>query len=106
MPEEVKEMIGKAWAPRTKGKYEGGWKSFMDFCDAAGIPKEDRLPASEMTLCQFAAAHAGSISGNTVRNKLHGIQSHHILHNEPYNYGRQLEYTLKGIDKLTLASSK
>lgn len=59
-----------------------------------------------MMLCRFTVSFAESISGNTIRSKLQGIQSHYILLNLPYHSGRQLEYTLRGLDKLTPASSK
>jgi hypothetical protein len=99
---DINMVILSAWAPSTSAKYDRAVASFMQFCDANGVPSHLRLPASEFLLCAFTASHLRRTAGSTARNNLSGIHAWHIANNMSYagHNSLRLSYTLKGVENL------
>ena len=45
-----------------------------------GLPEELRAPASQSIITSFIVSLAGSYSGSTISNYVHGIRAWHVLH--------------------------
>jgi hypothetical protein len=103
--DRIAYTIQRSWGSATSKKYANGVTHFIKFCNDNQIPPHMILPASEFTLCAFAAATSGIRAGSTIRNDLTAVRAWHISHYVPWNGGLQLSYVLKGADNLTPRSS-
>ncbi|KAF8895591.1 hypothetical protein BD779DRAFT_1668836 [Infundibulicybe gibba] len=102
----IREVLGNAWVPSTRSKYDNSVNLYLRWCDSEGLPQDMRLPASEVTLCAFVAHLAGTMSGSSIRSHLSGIKRWHILANMHYETSPRLSYLLKGADNMTPGSSR
>ncbi|KAG2747465.1 hypothetical protein P692DRAFT_20659153, partial [Suillus brevipes Sb2] len=73
-------VIGHSLAGGTKETYGSGLLVFHVFCDARGIPEEQRGPASSLLILAFIASCAGMYSGKTLDNYYYGVRAWHLLH--------------------------
>ncbi|KAF8883100.1 hypothetical protein BD779DRAFT_1674640 [Infundibulicybe gibba] len=99
-------VLGNAWAPSTRAKYDNSVTLYLRWCESEGLPLDKRLPASEITLCAFAAHLAGTMAGSSIRSHLAGLKRWHILANMHYDSSPRLSYLLKGADNMTPGSSR
>lgn len=103
--EKISFTIDHAWSSATAKKYTYGVAHFLAFCTENQIPARLTLPASEFTLCAFAASSSGIRAGSTIRNDLAAVRAWHISQGVEWNGSTQLTYVLKGADNLTPSSS-
>jgi hypothetical protein len=103
--DKVISTIRRAWAADTLKKYSGGIERYKRFCFKRNLDPEMSFPATEATLCEFAAETAGLRAGSTIKNDLAGIRAWHVLNNAPFPTGTQLSYVLKGAENMTPATS-
>ncbi|KAF5368224.1 hypothetical protein D9615_010528 [Tricholomella constricta] len=76
-------------SPSTRQSYGAGLLRFTQFCDRLHISETLRMPASDALLSAFVADAAGSCSGESVRNWLHGLRAWHVLNRAEW-HGRDL----------------
>ena len=78
--ERVFNVMSNAWAESTRESYSSGILVYHVFCDARNVPEELRAPANQATITSFIVSLAGSYSGSTISNYIHGIRAWHVLH--------------------------
>lgn len=105
--ERIRDVLTCAWAESTRESYGSGLLVYHVFCDVKGIQEIDRAPASQDILTSFLCTIAGSYSGKTISNYIHGVRAWHIIHGVPWAPDTiTLEALLKAAEKLTPPSSK
>ncbi|KAF5381168.1 hypothetical protein D9757_009423 [Collybiopsis confluens] len=82
--DEGERLIGKALAGSTRSTYGAGLKEFHRWCDRENIAESSRMPAPEMLIVGFVAAHSGSVAGKTINSWLSAIRAWHVLHRAPW----------------------
>ncbi|KAG0702794.1 hypothetical protein DFH29DRAFT_982197 [Suillus ampliporus] len=85
--------------------YGAGLLRFTQFCDSINVPESERMPASEVLVAQFAAAHAGSASAKTLNNWLCGLQFWHVINGTLWPSASLLHHTRRGFSKMVPPSS-
>ena len=101
------DVMSNAWAGSTRESYSAGLLVYHVFCDKKGIPEELRAPTSQDIITSLVASLAGSYSGSTISNYVHGIRAWHILHGLQWRPDRlELEAVLRAAERLTPSSSK
>ena len=99
--------MSSAWAESTHESYSSGILVYHVFCDVKGVSEELRAPASQSIMTSFIVSLAGSYSGATISNYVHGIRAWHILHGLVWDLNPlEMEAALKGAEKLAPPSSK
>src|SRR5271156_3387095 len=99
--------MSNTWASSTYESYSAGVLVYHVFCDKKGIPEELRAPTSQDIISSLVASLAGSYSGSTISNYVHGICSWHILHGLQWKPDPlELEAVLRAAERLTPSSSK
>lgn len=93
-------------ARSTAQKYDGAVREFNSFCDSEAVPLEQRLPASELLLCAFAARYVGLHAESTIRSSLLGLRSLHINHGFEWQGGPRLARVLRAARLHAPPSSK
>ncbi|KAF5375850.1 hypothetical protein D9615_008190 [Tricholomella constricta] len=78
----------------TRQSYGAGLLRFTQFCDRLHISETLHMPASDALLSAFVADAAGSYSGNTVHNWLHGLRAWHVLNRAEWHGRDPLPYRL------------
>ena len=99
--------MSNAWASSTRESYSAGLLVYHVYCDKKGISEELRAPASQDIITSLVASLAGSYSGSTISNYVHGIRAWHVLHGLQWKLDRlELEAVLRAAERLTPSSSK
>jgi hypothetical protein len=99
--------MSNAWADSTRESYSSGILVYHVYCDLKGIPEEQRAPASQSNITSFVVSLAGSYSGSTISNYIHGIRAWHILHGLEWRLNPlELDAALKGAERLAPPSSR
>jgi hypothetical protein len=105
--EQTFNVMSNAWADSTRESYSSGILVYHVFCDLKRIPEELRAPASQSNITAFIVSLAGSYSGSTISNYIHGIRAWHILHGMEWRLNSlETEAALKGADRLAPPSSR
>ena len=105
--ERVFDVMSNAWARSTQESYSAGILVYHVYCDAKDIPEELRAPTNQHTITAFITSLAGSYSGSTISNYVHGIRAWHILHGLEWRLNPlEMDAVLKGADRLAPPSSK
>ena len=74
----VFEVMLNAWADSTRETYSAGILVYHVYCNVRGLPEDQRAPASQHVITSFVASLAGSYSGSTINNYIHGIRAWHV----------------------------
>ncbi|KAJ3812598.1 hypothetical protein F5876DRAFT_74672 [Lentinula aff. lateritia] len=82
--QQAEQIIASGLTDQTKSCYAAGLLHWHQFCDKESIPELMRMPASELLIAGFVGAHAGSVSGSTIRSWLSGLRAWHILNRAPW----------------------
>lgn len=99
--------MSNAWAESTREAYSSGILAYHVFCDKRNIPESQRAPTSQPLIAAFVASLAGSYSGSTISNYIHGIRAWHVLHGLEWKLNpMEMEALLKGAERLTPPTSK
>lgn len=99
--------MSNAWAESTRESYSAGILVYHVFCDMKDVPEDLRAPTSQHIITAFITTLAGSYSGSTVSNYVHGIRAWHILHGLEWRpNSMEMEAALRGADRLAPPSSK
>jgi hypothetical protein len=77
------EVTSFAWAESTQEAYSSGILAYHIHCDKRSILEYLRAPTSHPLVASFVASLAGSYSGSTISNYIHGVRAWHILHGLP-----------------------
>jgi hypothetical protein len=104
--DKVISTIRRVWAKDTLKKYSGSIERYKRFCASRNFDPTVCFPASEATLCAFAADAAGSRAASTIKNDLAGVRAWHIVNDAPFPSGIQLAYVLKGAENMTPTGSR
>jgi hypothetical protein len=105
--ERTFNVMSNAWADSTRESYSSGILVYQVYCDAKGVPEEMRAPTSQSIITAFIVSLAGSYSGSTISNYIHGIRAWHILHGLEWKLNPlETDAVLKGADRLAPPSSK
>lgn len=105
--DHLEDVLTHAWAEGTREAYRSGLLVFHIFCDEKLIPKTQRAPACEVLLASFISTIAGSYSGKTISNYLHGVRAWHLLHGAKWELdNRTTEVFLRAAENLTPPSSR
>ena len=99
--------MSNAWADSTRESYSSGILVYHVFCDMKDVPEELRAPASQSLITSFIVSVAGSYSGATISNYIHGIRSWHVLHGLEWRLiPLELDAALRGAERLAPPSSR
>ncbi|KAH7868142.1 uncharacterized protein C8R40DRAFT_995890, partial [Lentinula edodes] len=82
--QQAEQITASGLTEQTKSNYAAGLLRWHQFCDRESIPETMRMPASEVLIAGFVGAHAGTVSGSTIRSWLSGIRAWHILNRAPW----------------------
>lgn len=93
-------VISEGLELRTKSNYGAGLLHFTQFCDTLGVPERARMPASEVLVAAFVAAHAGQVRHDTIANWLLGLAVWHAINGARWPGGSILTYVKKGAKKI------
>ncbi|KAF8797483.1 hypothetical protein BYT27DRAFT_7018258, partial [Phlegmacium glaucopus] len=105
--DHIFDVMSNAWADSTRESYSAGILVYHVHCDKRAVPEESRAPTSQPIITSFIASLAGSYSGSTISNYVHGIRAWHILHGMEWRLNSlEMDALLKGADRLTPPSSK
>ena len=105
--DRIFSVMSNAWADSTHESYSAGILAYHVHCDKKAIPEELRAPTSQPIITAFVASLAGSYSGSTISNYVHGIRAWHILHGLEWRLNPlEMDALLKGADRLAPPSSK
>ena len=105
--ERTFDVMSNAWADSTRESYSSGILVYHVYCDVKGVPEELRAPASQSNITSFIVSLAGSYSGSTISNYIHGIRAWHILHGLEWRLNSlELDAALKGAERLAPPSSR
>ena len=105
--ERVFNVMSNAWADSTRESYSSGILVYHVYCDVKGVPEELRAPASQSNITSFIVSLAGSYSGSTISNYIHGIRAWHVLHGLEWRLNSlELDAALKGAERLAPPSSR
>ncbi|KAH7916929.1 hypothetical protein BV22DRAFT_992234, partial [Leucogyrophana mollusca] len=96
--QRIQDVMIHAWADSTRESYGSGLLVYHVFCDSKVVPESQRAPASSALISSFISCMAGSYSGKTISNYLHGVRAWHILN------GIQWSLNDKEIDALLRAA--
>jgi len=103
----VFDVMSNAWASSTRESYSAGVLVYHVYCDKKGIPEELRAPTSQDIITSLVASLAGSYSGSTISNYVHGVRAWHVLHGLSWKPDRlELDAVLKAAERLAPSSSK
>ena len=103
----VFEVMSNAWADSTRETYSAGILVYHVYCDMKGIPEDLRAPTSQHLITAFITSLAGSYSGSTIHNYIHGIRAWHILHGLEWRLNPlEMDAVLKGASRFAPSSSK
>jgi hypothetical protein len=101
------EVTSNAWAESTHEAYSSGILAYHVHCDKRDIPGHLQAPISHPLAASFIASLAGSYSGSTISNYIHGVQAWHILHGLPWKLNpMETEALMKGAERWTPSSSE
>ena len=104
---KVFDVMSNAWASFTCESYNAGILVYHVYCDKKSIPEELRAPTNQHIITAFITSLAGSYSGSTIPNYVHGICAWHILHGLEWRLNPlEMDAILKGVDRLAPPSSK
>jgi hypothetical protein len=99
--------MSNAWADSTRESYSSGILVYHVYCDKKGVPEELRAPASQSNITSFIVSLAGSYSGSTISNYIHGIRAWHVLHGMEWRLNHlETDAALKGAERLAPPSSR
>ena len=99
--------MSNAWADSTRESYSSGILVYHVYCDMKGVSEELRAPASQSNITAFIVSLAGSYSGSTISNYIHGIRAWHVLHGLEWRLNAlELDAALKGAERLAPPSSR
>ncbi|EPQ50080.1 hypothetical protein GLOTRDRAFT_51059 [Gloeophyllum trabeum ATCC 11539] len=105
--QRIGDVLIHAWSSSTTETYGTGLLLFHVFCDAAGVPEDQRAPTSQMLLASFIASLAGSYAGQTLSNYVFGIRAWHILHGLAWSVNHdEVDALLRAASAVAPASSK
>jgi hypothetical protein len=93
-------------AKGTMNNYASAVRSYLEWCKTNHIHRSSQFPASEYTLCAFAASFAGSLSGSSVSGMLAGIRAWHVMYNAPWNSSACVVLITRGVAAEAPARSK
>jgi hypothetical protein len=99
------EVLLASLDEQTHITYAAGLLRFHQFADRVGLPEDDRMPASGITLAAFAADSAGDVSGKTIANWLAGIHAWHRINLAPWHGDETLSAVRRAVKKLTPSTS-
>ena len=77
---QIFDVMSNAWASSTRESYSARILVYHVYCDVEDIPEESRASTNQHTITAFITSLAGSYSGSTISNYVHGIRTWHILH--------------------------
>jgi hypothetical protein len=99
--------MSNAWADSTRESYSAGILVYHVYCDMKNVPEELRAPATQAIITAFIVSLAGSYSGSTISNYIHGIRAWHILHGLEWRLNQlELDAALRGAERLAPPSSR
>ena len=105
--EEIFNVMSNAWAESTRESYSSGILVYHVYCDMKEVPEESRAPASQSNITSFIVSLAGSYSGSTISNYIHGIRAWHVLHGLEWRLSSmETDAALRGAERLAPPSSK
>ena len=105
--DHIFEVMSNAWADSTQETYSAGILAYHVYCDVKGLLEDLRAPTSQHILTSFITSLAGSYSGSTINNYVHGIWAWHILHGLEWKLNQlEMDAVLRGAERLAPPSSK
>ena len=101
------DVTSNTWAESTYEAYSSDILAYHVHCDHRSIPEHLWAPASHSLVASFVSSLAGSYSGSTISNYVHGLHVWHVLHGMPWKLNSmELEALMKGSDCLAPDSSR
>ncbi|KAJ3824922.1 hypothetical protein F5880DRAFT_1611566 [Lentinula raphanica] len=105
LDDKARQLAEDAVSRKTRQRRFNDVVKFLDWAHLEGLSVNDVLPASENTLCNYAASLAGTVSGGTAKSKLASLKSWTILEGHSWAGGGRLKKVLGGVDRATPSSS-
>ncbi|KAJ3776709.1 hypothetical protein FB446DRAFT_635544 [Lentinula raphanica] len=105
LDERARALAEDAVSLKTRQRRFNDVVKFLDWAHAERLTISDVLPASENTLCNYAASLAGLVSGGTAKAKFSSLKSWTVLEGHRWLGADRLKKVLAGVDRATPASS-
>ncbi|KAJ3723928.1 hypothetical protein C8R42DRAFT_578379 [Lentinula raphanica] len=105
LDERARKLAEDAVSIKTRQRRFNDVVKFLDWAYAENLSIPDVLPASENTLCNYAASLAGLVSGCTAKSKFSSLKSWTIMEGHRWLGGDRLKKVLAGVDRATPPSS-
>ncbi|KAJ3831875.1 hypothetical protein F5878DRAFT_548972 [Lentinula raphanica] len=105
LDDRARKLAEDSVSVKTRQRRFNDVVKFLDWAHAAGLTIPDVLPASENTLCNYAASLAGQIAGGTAKSKMASLKSWTVLEGHRWFGGERLKKVLAGVGRATPPSS-
>ncbi|KAJ3772575.1 hypothetical protein FB446DRAFT_703769 [Lentinula raphanica] len=105
LDDKARRLAEDSVSRKTRHRRFNDVVKFLDWAHLQGLAIPDVLPASENTLCNYAASFAGTVSGSTVKSKISSLKSWTVLEGHAWLGGARLKKVLSGVDRATPPSS-
>ncbi|KAJ3710723.1 hypothetical protein C8R42DRAFT_596714 [Lentinula raphanica] len=105
LDERARKLAEDSVSAKTRQRRFNDVVKFLDWAHSERLSIHDVLPASENTLCNYAASLAGLVSGGTAKAKFSSLKSWTVLEGHRWLGSERLKKVLAGVDRATPASS-
>ncbi|KAJ3711162.1 hypothetical protein C8R42DRAFT_689668 [Lentinula raphanica] len=105
LDDKARQLAADSVSQKTRQRRFNDVVKFLDWAHQHELSIPDVLPASENTLCNYAASFAGTMAGSTVKSKIASLKSWTILEGQPWLGDARLKKVLSGVDRATPSSS-
>ncbi|KAJ3904589.1 hypothetical protein F5879DRAFT_989103 [Lentinula edodes] len=101
----ARKLMEASVTSKTQGRKHNNITDFLDWAHQHRLHAKDVLPASEVTLCEYAAEFGGKLAGASVKAKLSAIKGWTIMKGYTWQGGDHLRKVLSGVERSALPSS-
>ncbi len=101
LDKDLEEYANLSLSINTKKTYRTAEKRLVEFCRNFNISDGHPIPATESTLCYFAAYLAKTVKHDTIKAYLSAIKHFHLINNYDLDLDKcvRLQYILRGIKR-------
>ncbi|KAJ4478893.1 hypothetical protein C8R41DRAFT_922757 [Lentinula lateritia] len=102
---KARKLMDASVAVKTQSRKRNNITEFLDWAHQQHLHAKDVLPASEITLCEYAAEFGGKLAGSSVKAKLSAIKGWTITKGYAWQGSDRLRKVLAGIERSAPPSS-
>ncbi|KAJ3813311.1 hypothetical protein F5876DRAFT_74033 [Lentinula aff. lateritia] len=102
---KARKLMYASVAAKTQSRKRNNITEFLDWAHQQHLHAKDILPASEITLCEYAAEFGGKLAGSSVKAKLSAIKGWTIMKGYAWQGSDCLRKVLASIERSAPPSS-